>query len=363
MAKTISWWKTDFGDLEIEKVIEAIHGRNISQGLVTAEFERMLGDAVGEPYVVCTTSGSMALLMALIAAGVKPGDEVIVPNRTWIATAHAPMLLGAMPILADVNTNRPVIDVGEIERKITPRTKAIIPVHLNGRAAPMAMINQIATAYGLVVIEDAAQAYCSKGPDGFLGCQSFAGCFSLSVPKIISTAQGGFIIARTKEIYERLRMIRSHGVSDLLRVSYSGFGYNFKFTDIQASIGIAQLGRLTQKIANVKAIYARYLAAMPEIPFLKLLPIDIEAGEIPLYSEVLYHKREQLADFLASKGIETRPNFPDINNAAHLDNFGQFPNSEIYGAHGLYLPCGPDQPLENIDQVITSLKEFGKNLR
>jgi len=354
----VSWWRTNFGDEEVHRIAESIQHEYISQGPVTAEFERAVSEVLGIPYVVATTSGSMAILMALIAAGVGPGDEVIVPNRTWIATAHAPLLLGAKVVLVDVEPERPIMDVTQLEQKITPQTKAIIPVHLNGRAVLMDEVNRIAARHRLRVIEDAAQAFCSRNIAGVLGGQSFAGCFSLSVAKLISTGQGGFVVTGNRQTYERLKMMRTHGVSDVVNASYTDMGFNFRFTDIQASIGIAQLARLPEQIARVKAIYARYAAAMNEFSFLKFIPVDIQAGEIPIYIEVLCSERDKLVQFLANHGIQTRPFYPDLNLAGYLKCSGEFPHSKIFGEQGLFLPCGPAQPLENVDRVITVLQRY-----
>lgn len=354
----ISWWRTSFGEEEIRHISQSIIDEHISQGPVTAEFEHSIANLLEVPYVVATTSGSMALLMALMAAGIGRDDEVIVPNRTWIATAHAPLFLGAKVVLVDVEPKRPIMDVTQIEQKITTRTKAIIPVHLNGRAVVIEEVNRIADAYGLRVIEDAAQAFCSRNRLGLLGCQSDAGCFSLSVAKLISTGQGGFIVTRDKQIYERLKMIRIHGVNDVINVSYTQPGFNFRFTDIQASIGIAQLKRLPERIAKVKDIYMKYQAALGEFAFLKLIPVDIATGEIPLYVEILSPQRERLVQFLAERDIQTRPFYPNLNLAAYLRNNECFPNSEVFAEQGLFLPCGPDQPLANIDRLLDALHAF-----
>ena len=199
----ISWWWTDFGQDQIDKISESIRRGHISQGAVTAEFENRVTDILQVPHVVATTNGSTALLMALLAAGVGPGDEVIVPNRSWIATAHAPLLLGATVVLVDVEHGSTNMDTAQIQTKITGQTKAIMPVHLNGRSAEMGAINRIADEYGVTVIEDAAQAFCSKNIDGFLGTQSFAGCFSMALGKLISTGQGGFVVTKDKQMFSR----------------------------------------------------------------------------------------------------------------------------------------------------------------
>ena len=193
----IPWWKTTFGEQEIQKVTEAISNGHISQGPITEEFETRLAEALDVPYVVATTSGSVALLMALMAFGIQPDDEVIVPNRTWIATAHAVKMIGAKVVLVDVQPDLPIMEVAQLEQKITPRTKAIIPVHLSGRSADMDAIREIAKAHGLLIIEDAAQALFSKYRGEYCGTQSDAGCFSFSVAKLLPTGQGGAIAIRS----------------------------------------------------------------------------------------------------------------------------------------------------------------------
>src|SRR3989338_9636586 len=172
---TMNWWNIEFGDEEADATSLAIRMKNISQGKLTLEFEQKLAEILEVPYVVCTTSGSMALLMAYMALGIKPGDEIIIPNRTFIATAHAAMLLGAKGVLVDARPDLPTMDVSQLEREVTARTRAIMPVHLNGRAVDMTAVNQVAKEYGLLVVEDAAQALFSRNADGFLGTQSDAG--------------------------------------------------------------------------------------------------------------------------------------------------------------------------------------------
>jgi len=148
----IPWWRFDWANEEIEKVSESIKNKNFSMGVVTEEFEQRMAEALGVSHVVATTSGSMALLMSLMALGIKAGDEVIVPNRTWIATAHAPMMLGAKVILVDVLPDRPVMDTSQVRKKINSRTKAIMPASLYGCAVEMEEVWQIALDYNLFVV-------------------------------------------------------------------------------------------------------------------------------------------------------------------------------------------------------------------
>jgi dTDP-4-amino-4,6-dideoxygalactose transaminase len=137
-------------------------------------------------------------------------------------------------------------------------------------------------------------------------------------------------------------------------------GFNFRFTDLQASIAIAQLERVEQRSSHIKAVYSIYEKELKQFSFLKLIPVAVSSGEIPIYVEVLCRERERLVTFLASKNIQVRPFYPDLNSALHLNAAGDFPHSRVFGECGLVLPCGPSQPLENIDRVIESLRQFEK---
>ena len=358
----IPWWRTSFGEEEVSQIRAAILNEHVSQGPVTAEFEARFAEALEVPYAVATTSGSTALLLALMALGIGRDDEVIVPNRTFIATAHAALLLGAKAVPVDVLPDTPTMDVSQIRQKITSRTRAIMPVHLNGRAVEMEQVNEVAEEYGLGVVEDACQALFSRSTAGYLGTQSDMGCFSLGATKLISTGQGGIVVTRSPKMYEQLKLIRNHGVADTFRASYEQMGFNFKFTDILASIGLVQLGRAPQRIEHTTAVYSKYAAAMGEygLPFLQLIPVKVAQGEVPLYVEVLCTKRQELRDFLDPQGISTRPFLPDIDLSPHLNSDGEYPNSRVFSERGLFLPCGPEQPLENIDRVLEVLRVYSQ---
>ena len=361
----ISWWSRNFDAGEIASIADAIASGCVSQGAVTAELENRLAKALNVPYVVATTSGSMALFMAMMALGIKRGDEVIIPNRTWIATAHAPMILGAKVVLTDVLAHIPIMDVSKIKEKITSRTKAIIPVSLNGRAVEMDEVWNIAKEYGLSVVEDVAQGlfsrYRGQYSGKFMGTASDMGCFSFSIPKLITTGQGGFIVTKRKDIYETLKRIRMHGVDDVIDCTFHQLGFNFRFTDIQAAFGLKQFDRLEERMTHLKEIYSLYERNIKNIPFLKFIPINMAQGEMPLYTEVLCKKREQLINFLASRDIETRPFYPNLDTASYLGISGEFPNSKIFAEQGLILPCGPEQSLENIKRVIEALEFLGRD--
>ena len=354
----ISWWRTSFGDREVEKLRELVQKECIGQGFVTEEFEEEISLALNVPFVVATTNGSAALYMALLSLGIGHGDEVIIPNRTWIASANAILLTGAKVVLVDVRSDLPLIDVAQIQSKITTQTKALMPVHLNGRSADMQGIQRLAEKFGIPIIEDACQAFFSSNSSGYLGTQSDVGCFSLGVTKLVSTGQGGFVVTKNRDVYERLKCIRNHGVTDEFTESYDQFGFNFKFTDLLASFGLVQLSRVSKRIVHLNKIYAKYESAISKFKCVNLLPVNVLSGEIPLYAEVLCPERKELENFLHFHNIQARIVPPDLSLSSCLKDDGSFPNSIRFSDQGLYLPCGPEQPLENIDFVIDTLYDF-----
>ncbi len=356
----ISWYRTKLAELEINEVVAAIRAEKISQGSVTEQFESEIAAALGVPYAIATTSGSVALALALMALKVGPGDEVIVPNRTFIATAHAVLLTGAKVVLSDCLPDSPCIDPAHVARLIGPRTKAIIPVHLNGRSADMRRLREIARKHDIKIVEDAAQAIFSRNSEGFLGAQSDIGCFSLGVTKLLTTGQGGLAITKSEEIYQRLKLLRNHGVENVFETTFNAFGFNFKFTDIAASIGLVQLHRSDELTSRVLAIYERYMAGIGELKFIKAIAVNVKGGEIPPWFEVAVRDRKKLQAFLHERDILSRAYLPNLHLSPHLHASGEYPNSNLFHDHGLMLPSGPAQTDANIDAVIAALQEYGR---
>jgi len=358
----ISWWRTSFGEEEIEAVADAIRQESVSQGSVVESFEGEVAEILGVRHVVAASNGTAALSMALMTVGVKPGDEIIVPNRTWIATAHAGYVLGARIVLADVEENRPIIDVASIEQRVTENTKAIIPVHLNGRSPNMELINEIGRERKIPIIEDSAQAFGSKNRNGYLGTQSGIGCFSLSVAKIVSSGQGGFCVTASDDYAYRMRNIRTHGVERVLDPESWGMpGFNFRFTDIHAAIARIQMKYLDERIEHCRNIYNVYQEGLSDLDRIQIIPVNIETGEVPIYSEYLCIDRQSLVAFLEERLIQCRPFVPDLSQASYLSQGSkQFPFSRKFGEQGVVLPSGPSQSLENIHRVIDTIKEGDK---
>lgn len=356
--KFVPYWRTGLGRPEIKKVSEAILNGRVSQGAVTQEFEERLAQTLGVPYVVATTSASAALFMALSVLGIQRGDEVIVPNRTFIATAHAVLMTGAKVRLVDTRPDSTLVDEARIEENITRRTKAIIAVHLNGDSVDMRAVKSLARRYRLKVIEDAAQAFYSKNKFGFLGTQSDIGCFSLGVVKFITTGQGGFLAVRSRDLYDKLVKFRSHGVvSTFAAPAYDRFGFNLKFNDILASVGLAQMDRMEEKKRAHRHVYDFYRKELVGIDFIRLTPFDQSQGQIPLYVEALCAAREKTMALLERHGVQTRPFLPNLHVSPHLGNQRRaFPNSMRFAEQGLFLPCGPTLPQSALDRTIEVLR-------
>jgi len=358
----VPWWKTDLGDAEIEAVSRAIRERHVHNGPVCRDFEGALGASLGLPYAVATTSGSVALLLAMLACGVGPGDEVVVPALTFIAPAHAALLLGARVRLVDVRSDRPLVDVDALAAAVTERTKAVVVVHVNGRAADVAAVRRVAVRVGARVIEDCAQAFQSRGPDGLLGAQGDVAAFSLGMTKLVTTGEGGFVATRDPGLHDRLVRLRNHGVHAIADNVFDGIGCNFRLTDLQAALGLAQLARLEQKVAGVGRVYEFYRQRLAATPWVELLDVRVDAGELPLWSEALCPRRDEVIAGLRERGVEAKAFHPCLAESQHLHAGGDFPQATKFANAGLTLPSGPDQSTENLEQTVAALQATGAAL-
>jgi perosamine synthetase len=357
----ILWWKTSVGEEAPRRASEAITSGQLSDGKVVQELELRAAEVLRVPYVIAAPSGSMALLMSMLALRVGPGDEVIVPNYTWIASAHSALLLGANIVLVDVLPDRPVMDMAEVERKINARTKAIIPVHLAGRANDVERLRGIAANVGAFVVEDACQAILSKAADGrYLGTIGHIGCYSLGVAKLLAAGQGGLVATHDAELHARMRAIKTHGVVANQNdwEDYTGPGYNFKVSDILASVVLPQFENPNPRVDHVCAIYERYHAGLANLPGLRVSEMLVDSGEVPLWTEIESPHLAEIRDYLAERGVQTRRVHPPLSQAAHVRYPSVHPNTERFCREILVLPSGPTQPLENVDRVIMLLRQW-----
>lgn len=231
------------GEEEKCAVLDVLDGRHLAQGEITRQLESHFAEYCEAEHAIATSSGTTALHLALLAAGIGPSDEVITTPFTFIASANSVLYCGAKPVFVDIDPDTFNIDHSKIESKITAHTKAILPVHLYGNPADMMTISEIADRYGIAIIEDAAQAHGAKIGGKPIGSKGTA-CFSFYPTKNITTGEGGMIVTDNSDIAERCRLLRSHGAKE--RYVHEILGYNCRMTDIHAAIGLAQLPKLAE---------------------------------------------------------------------------------------------------------------------
>lgn len=357
----IPWWYTEIGEAEKSEVLVAFEKKRFSLGAFAREFENQFAAMLEVRYAVATTSGTAAITMALMAAGIEPGDEVIIPDLTWIATANAAAILGARVVLVDCLPDVPLIDPSEVRKKITPRTRAIIPVHLSGRSCQMEDLLEISGNAKIAVIEDTCKAMASKTSQGYLGTLGDVGCFSLGMVSLVSTGYGGAMVTNDKNIYEKLILIRNQGVPAQGKEKYLTLSFNFKFSDVLAAIGIGQLSRLGEKLEHVHRVYQRYVEGLSSLPYIQVIPVDTASGKVPLCAEFRSKHREEIIAYLDQNGVETLRFHLPIHRASYLKNTGDFLNASSFAEEGFILPCGPSQPLENVDRCIELLHKYGRH--
>lgn len=360
--KKINWWCVEFGAHERENLLSAFDSRSFTLGRYTQELEESLAIALNVPYVVVTNSGTSALTMALLALDVGPGDEVLVPNITWIATAQAAAILGATVIPVDTLHQIPVMDLLDLRHKISSKTKVVVPVHMNGRNANIAEIGEIAVEHGIFIVEDACKAMFSrnrkKSGEGYLGTFGDMGCFSMGMISLVPTCFGGFVVTHRRDQYERLRTIRWHGVEQGVNEEYAYLASNFKYSDLLASLGLSHFRSREEKIAKLNKVYDRYLDGLRGLDFVELIPVDVGEGELPLLVDVRSPVRSEITRYLSNYGVETCNFHPPIHQAPYLNGSGSYCNSIKLAGESFHLPCGPHQPLENVDFCLELLKNF-----
>jgi perosamine synthetase len=355
----IHWWYTEIGETEKNYILSAFDKKCFSMGKFTKRLEQRIAGALDVPYVVLTNSGTSSLIMALLCIGVNPDDEVIVPGLTWIATGQAAAVLGAKVIIADCLPDSPIIDPEEVKKKIHSRTKAVIAVHLNGRSCDLKALKEIASNYGVFLIEDTCKGMFSREGTRYLGTIGDIGCFSMGMISLISVGYGGFVVTRQKVLYDKLKIIRDHGVVREPE-EYRYLGINFKISDIGAAIGLGQYDRLEEKLEHVRRLHRMYTEGLSTLEHAKLLRIDVTSGKVPLYNEIQTGKRDELFEFLRKNNVETSKFHLPLHRAEYFDNKESFSNASILSRECLILPSGPSQSYSNIDQCIELIRKWDK---
>ena len=362
--RKISWWEPTIGAKEQQFLTAVIKSNFPNEGKLTIKFQEKIQKLLKIKHAIAVTNGTSAIFLALKSLDIGYGDEVIVPDLTFIATANAVIMAGAKPVMVDCNNNL-TIDIDALKKAINSKTKAIIPVHVSGRAANMDEILKLAKKGKIPVIEDAAEGFMSQYHKEYLGTIGQIGCFSLSPAKTITTGQGGIIVTDNKQVALRItqlkdqgRPVRGTGGDD---IHYS-IGFNFKFTDLQAALGLGQLEYLKKRISRIKKTYQIYDNELKDVKGIDVLHFDIHNGEVPQWVDAICQRRDELVKFLELNNIYCR-NFwhPLHRQKPYKLPDKQYPNSTRLSPQALWLPSSFRMTDKDVLTVCNKIKQFYKS--
>jgi perosamine synthetase len=336
-----------------------------SAGKYVELFETAFADFCGVRHAVACCNGTVALHLALESLGVEPGDEVIVPTLTFVATPNAVTYCGATPIFVDSEPETWNLDPARIEAKITARTKGIVAVHLYGHPAEMTKLKEIATRRGLFLLEDAAEAHgavCDGQPIGSIGD---AAAFSFYANKIITTGEGGMVVTNDEELAERVRLLRGQGMDPARRYWHPVIGYNYRMMNLAAAIGLAQLEKIDEHLEARQKIAEAYRARLLELPGITPQSEQSWARHVywmfsVVFEPELWQSRDRIVGILSDHGIETRPVFYPAHTFPPYLKFARdesFPVADNLSANGISLPTWTGLTEEDIDHVCRALEK------
>jgi len=351
------------GEEELEYVIEAVRSGWISsKGQFIREFEGKFAQYCGAKYGVATSSGTVALHLALMALGIRSGDKVIVPTLTFVATANTVKYTGAKPVFVDSHRDYWCIDPVKIEEAITPKTKAIIAVHLYGHPCDMDPIIVTARRHNLYIIEDAAEAHGAEYKGKKIGSMGDISCFSFYGNKVITTGEGGMCLTNNKRLAEKMRVLRDHGMNLQKRYWHNIIGFNYRMTNMQAAIGVAQFNKLDKFIKRKRQTAELYNSLLGDVKGIKLPPEMPWAKNIYWMYSILIEddfgaSRDELMQRLEQNGVETRPLFYPLHIMPPHARKKTFPVAEELSRKGISLPSSVNLTTEEIEYVADTIKK------
>jgi len=371
----IPLYKIYWDEEDVDRVLEVIRqGMFWATGPNIEKFEGLVAEYLGREYAVAFNSGTSALHAVLLACGLKDGDEVIVPSFTFIATANSVLFVNAKPVFADIETKTYGLDPEDVARKLTRKTKAILPMHYGGSSCQIRALKEIAEDHKLLLLEDAAESLGTRIDGELVGSFGDAAMFSFCGNKVITTGEGGMIVTDQRQVYEKLKLVRSHGrletenyFTSVKAGDYVTLGYNWRMSNIIAALGVTQLGKL-DRLIEMRRRNAAYMSKQlsdireiappnpPEDVFhvYQMYTVQVKSGE---------HARDTLRDHLAEKGVMTKVYFSPV----HLTNFyrrkcgfkgGELPATEALSRQVLTLPMYASLTEDEMDYVAASVREF-----
>jgi dTDP-4-amino-4,6-dideoxygalactose transaminase len=383
----VSFAPPDIGDAEMRAVVEVLQSGWLTTGPKVRAFEAAVAAYTGAQHAVAVNSGTAALHLSLLAAGIETGREVITTPYTFCATINAIIHAGGTPVLADIDLATLNIDPAAADAAVTSRTAALLPVHFAGRPAPLARLGGIAARHGLTIVDDAAHAFGAAAGSRRIGAAADLTAFSFHVVKNITTGEGGMVTTDRADWAERIRVLALHGMSRDAWARYAGrgaaqyevvdAGFKYNMMDLQAAIGLQQLARIDAMQAHRRALWQRYEQGLAGLPLTRPAPVsrhDVDEPEPThahhLYTVLVDHglcgwTRDDLAAALRERGIATSVHF----KALHLHRYyaerfgyrrGMFPNAEFVSDRTLSLPLSAGTDEADVDRVITVLRELVK---
>jgi dTDP-4-amino-4,6-dideoxygalactose transaminase len=383
----VSFAPPDIGDAEARAVLEVLQSGWLTTGPKVKAFEAAVAAYTGAEHAIAVNSGTAALHLSLLAAGIEPGREVVTTPYTFCATINAIIHAGGTPVLADIDLTTLNLDPAAAEAAVTPRTAALLPVHFAGRPAPLARLGRIAANHGLTIVDDAAHAFGAAVGARRIGAAADLTAFSFHAVKNITTGEGGMVTTDRADWAERIRLLALHGMSRDAWARYAGrgaaqyevveAGFKYNMMDLQAAIGLQQLARVDAMQAHRRALWQRYDEGLTALPLTRPAPVSRhDVGEpTPIHAHHLYTvlvdeglcgwTRDDLAAALRERGIATSVHF----KAVHLHRYyaerfgyrrGMFPNAEFVSDRTLSLPLSAGTDEADVDRVVTVLRELVK---
>lgn len=373
MSYQIPLFNLNYDEAENKAVLDVLNSKWISSGPRTMELEEKFAEMLGAKYAIAVANCTAALHLSVMAMGIGPGDEVIVPSLTFVATVNCIKYVGATPIFCDiVSKDNLCIDPDQIEKLITARTKAIIVMHYGGFACNLDRIIEICNKYNIFFIEDACHGPLSEYNGKKLGTFGITGCFSFFSNKNISTGEGGIVVTNHEDVYERIKLLRSHGMTTMSyerstghSTSYDviGLGYNYRFNDILAGIGLVQLDKLKPDIEKRHYIREHYIKLLDcddriIIPFKEYNMLS----SLYIFPVILREKnaeyRDALRQYLAKKGIQTSMHYPPAHRfSIYKECSVDLPMTEFVADHELTVPMYGSLKDDEVEYICNSIKD------
>jgi perosamine synthetase len=366
MTRRVIQYSSSIGAKEYESVRDCFDANWLTEGPKSKAFLEALRDLMKVKHACFAPNGTLALYLALRCARVGPGDEVIVPDFTFFGSAAAVEMTGAIPVFCDIDPQTLQATASHFERHITPKTRAIMPVHIYGAVCEMDTIVELARSRSILIVEDAAQAVGVHYRGRHAGTFGELGCFSFFADKTITTGEGGLIVTNDDALYETLLYRRNQGRIDRGSFIHPEIGYNFRITDMQAAVGLVQLSRLDELARNKCEILLHYRERLAGIPEIRMIDPPPGSGHIPFRAAVYAERASELMKSLAAQGVEVRTFFYPLHLQpalaylrSHLSASNEgFPGSIYAYENGLCLPLYSGMPTLDVEYVCDKIGEF-----